>query len=131
MTEAEALDSDILESEEVDNNSTGNIDPIKRFTKHFEGPSTAVDTSTATTSTLSDTMRKSANIKLPELNVPHFSGNYMEWTSFIDLFKGAVIDNNSLQGSQKLQCLNVSKLLALIPVTNHNFDIAMNSLINR
>ena len=50
---------------------------------------------------------------------------------------GAVIDNSSLQGSQKLQYLKASvkgdaaKLLASIPVTDHNFDIAMNTLINR
>ena len=86
---------------------------------------------------ISDAMRNSANIKLPKLNLPVFSGNYMEWTSFFDLFKGAVIDNSSLQGSQKLQYLKASvkgdaaKLLASIPVTDHNFDIAMNTLINR
>ena len=61
----------------------------------------------------------------------------MEWTSFFDLFKGAVIDNSSLQGSQKLQYLKASvkgdaaELLASIPITDHNFDIAMNTLINR
>ena len=82
-------------------------------------------------------MRSSANIKLPKLNLPVFSGNYMEWTSFFDLFKAAVIDNISLQGSQKLRYLRASvkdvaaKLLALIPVTDQKFDIAMNTLINR
>ena len=61
----------------------------------------------------------------------------MEWTSFFDLFKEAVIDNSSLQGSQKLRYLKASvkgddaKLLASILVTDHNFDIAMNTLINR
>ena len=137
LTEAEALDNDILESEEVDDKLTQNIDAIKRFTERFEGPSTAADTSTPSTSTLSDAMRNSANIKLPKLNLPVFSGNCMEWTSFFDLFKGAVIDNNSLQGSQNLQYLKASvkgdaaKLLASIPVTDHNFDIAMNTLMNR
>ena len=99
LTEAEALDNDILESKEVDDKLPRNIDAIKRFTKHFEGPSTAVDISTPSILTLSDTMRNSAVIKLPELNLPVFSGNYMEWTSFFDLFKGAVIDNSSIQGS--------------------------------
>ena len=86
---------------------------------------------------LSNAMRSSANIKLPKLNLPVFLGNYMEWTSFFDLFKGAVIDNSSLQGSQKLRYLKASvtgvaaKLLALIPVTDQKFDIAMNTLINR
>ena len=65
-----------------------------------------------------------------------FWGNYMEWTSFIDLFKGAVIENSSLQGNQKLQYPKTSvkcdatKLQASIPVTDYNFDIAMNTLIN-
>ena len=136
LTEAEALNNDILESEEVDDKLTQNIDAIKRFTKRFEGPSTAADTSTPSTSTLSDAMMNSANIKLPKLNLPGFSGNFMEWTSFFDLVKGAVI-NSSLQGCQKLQYLKASlkgdaaKLLASIPVTDHNFDIAMNTLINR
>ena len=99
LTEAEALDNDILEEvdEEVDDNLTQNIDAIKRFTKRFEGPSTAADTSTPSTSTLSDAMRNSANIKLPKLNLPVFSGNYMESTSFSDLCKGVVLDNSSLQ----------------------------------
>ena len=56
---------------------------------------------------------------------------------FVDLFKGAVIDNSSPQGYQKLQYLKINvigdaaKLLPLISVTDHNFDIAMNTLINR
>ena len=108
MTEAEALDNDILESGEIDDKLTQNIDAIKRFTKCFEGPSTAADTSTPSTPTLSDDLRNSANIKLPKLNLPVFSGNHMEWTSFFNLFKGAVIDNSSLQGSQKLQYLKAS-----------------------
>ena len=131
------MDNDILESEEVDDKLTQNIDAIKRFTERFEGPSTAVDASTPSTSTLSDSMRNSANIKLPKLNLPVLSGNYMEWTSFFDLFKGAVIDNSSLRGNQKLRYLKASvkgdaaKLLASIPVTDHNFDIAVITLINR
>ena len=60
----------------------------------------------------------------------------MEWTSFFDLFKGEVIENSSLQGSQRLQYLKASvkveaaKLLASIPVTDHNFDIAMKTDMN-
>ena len=82
-------------------------------------------------------MRYSAKIKLPKPNLPLFSVNYVEWTSFFALFKGAVIDISSLQGSQNLQYLkasvkgDVAKLLSSIPVADHNFDIAMNTLINR
>ena len=80
------LTGDILESEEVDDKLTQNVDAIKRFTKRFEGPSTAANSSTPSTSTLSGAMRNSANIKLPELNLSVFSCSYMEWTSIFDLF---------------------------------------------
>ena len=81
-------------------------------------------------------MRKSTSIKLPKLNLPVFLGNYMEWPSFFVLFKRYGIENRSLQGSQKLQYLKASvqsdaaRLLNSTPVTGHNFDIAMNTLIN-
>ena len=58
----------------------------------------------------------------------------MEWTSFFTLFFTLF---SSLQERQKLQYLKASKkgdaakLLASIPVTDHKFDIAMNTLINR
>ena len=54
-----------------------------------------------------------------------------------DFFRGAVIDNSSLQRRQNLQYLkdsvksDAAKLLAWILVTDHNFDIGMNTLINR
>ena len=78
LTEAEALGNDILESEEIDDKLRQNIDAIKLFTKRFEGPSAAADTSTPSTSTLSSAMRNSANIKLPKLNLTVYSSNYME-----------------------------------------------------
>ena len=45
FTEAETLNNDILESEEVDHKLKQKIAAIKRFTKRSKGPLTAVDTS--------------------------------------------------------------------------------------
>ena len=76
------------------------------------------------------------NIKFQKLNLPVFSGNYKEWTSFYDLFNGAVIDNIALQCSRKLlnsesSLKDAEKLLVSIPVTDHFFDVAMEILVNR
>ena len=56
----------------------------------------------------------------------------MEWTSFYDLCKGAVIDKIALQGSQKLQKSSLKgaaeKLLFSKPVIDPNFDVVMEIL---
>ena len=61
----------------------------------------------------------------------------MEWKLFVELFKGAVIENTRLAKSQKLQQMKSSltgdadKLLHSITITNDNFDIAIDILENR
>ncbi|CAG7816100.1 unnamed protein product, partial [Allacma fusca] len=43
-------------------------------------------------------------VKLPKLELPSFSGSYLEWTAFADLFRASV-HNQILSGAQKLQYL--------------------------
>ncbi|KAG5869979.1 hypothetical protein JTB14_017401 [Gonioctena quinquepunctata] len=40
-------------------------------------------------------------VKLPNLNIPTFDGNYGEWRTFIDLFTASVHNDNLLAKSQK------------------------------
>ncbi|GFW03610.1 DUF1758 domain-containing protein [Trichonephila clavipes] len=51
---------------------------------------------------------RSAEMKLPTLSLPIFSGVTEEWLSFSDLFEAAVSNNNDLTGAQKLQYLKGS-----------------------
>ena len=82
----------------------------------------------------SETRSTDVNVNLPKLNLPVFSGGYMEWKSFFDLFKGAVINNTRLTKSQNLQHLKSSltrdgdKLLHSITITEDNFHIAIDIL---
>ncbi|GFU13558.1 DUF1758 domain-containing protein [Trichonephila clavipes] len=48
---------------------------------------------------------RSAEVKLPTLFLPIFSGVTEEWLAFSDLFEAAVSNNNDLTGAQKLQYL--------------------------
>ncbi|GFV87143.1 DUF1758 domain-containing protein [Trichonephila clavipes] len=59
---------------------------------------------------------RSAEVKLPTLSLPIFSGVTEEWLAFSDLFEAAVSNNNDLTGAQKLQYLKGS--LSLLHIEN-------------
>lgn len=44
-------------------------------------------------------------VKLPEISVPKFTGRYLEWTSFRDLFTSLIHNNSKLDNVQKLHYL--------------------------
>ncbi|GFW51937.1 DUF1758 domain-containing protein [Trichonephila clavipes] len=73
---------------------------------------------------------RSAEVKLPTLSLPIFSGVTEEWLAFSDLFEAAVSNNNDLTGAQKLQYLKGSlksdalKIINSLSITNDNFEIA-------
>ena len=76
-------------------------------------------------------------LKLPKLSLPTFSGKYSEWLPFFDLFMETVDANKSLSDIQKLQYLKTSlkdqpaRLLAHLPATTANYEVAKNLLKER
>lgn len=66
-------------------------------------------------------------VKLPKLCIPSFSGKYLEWTTFRDLFVSMIHNNDSLDSVQKLQYLKsyltgeAEQLLRNIPVSGTNY----------
>ncbi|GFT51090.1 uncharacterized protein TNCV_4490631 [Trichonephila clavipes] len=78
-----------------------------------------------------------SNLKLPRIELPVFTSNYMDWISFRDLFLASVGDNSTLSDSQKLQYVKLSvkgetaTLLQSIQITNDNYQKAWNSLTER
>ncbi|GFT68327.1 uncharacterized protein TNCV_659341 [Trichonephila clavipes] len=77
------------------------------------------------------------NIKLPRIELPVFTSNYIDWISFRDLFLASVGNNSTLSDSQKLQYLKLSvkseaaTLLQSIKITNDNYKKAWNALTER
>ncbi|GFW01238.1 DUF1758 domain-containing protein [Trichonephila clavipes] len=80
---------------------------------------------------------RSAEVKLPLLSLPIFSGVTEEWLAFSDLFEVAVSNNKNLTGEQKLQYLKGSlksdalKIVNSLSITNDNFEIAWKLLNDR
>ena len=140
ITEDEVLEQEIMEAEEFDDQMEQSIAQIQRFLQRVRPPAPASTSTTPTSSSNGPTTSpgsRLSNVKLPKLDLPTFSGNYLEWTSFSDLFKGAVTDNTQITDSQKLQYLKASvkgdaaQLLASITITDTNFQIASDILNNR
>ncbi|CAG9557948.1 unnamed protein product [Danaus chrysippus] len=64
----------------------------------------------------------------PQINIPHFSGNYQEWTTFKSLFKSLVINNECLDEIQRLHYLKcylkgeAEQLIKHVPIEEGNFE---------
>ena len=69
--------------------------------------------------------------------MPTFSGNYVEWSSFYDLFTASIDKNNSLSDAQKLNYLKAAlkdepaRIIASLSITDANYAIAKQQLIKR
>ncbi|XP_073967600.1 uncharacterized protein [Choristoneura fumiferana] len=76
-------------------------------------------------------------LKLPQIQIPSFSGNYAEWQAFHDLFTVLIDTNTSLQNVQKLHYLKASLkgdaevLLRQFSITEDNYDEAWSVLKRR
>uniref|UniRef100_A0A6P7GZ72 Uncharacterized protein LOC114348328 n=1 Tax=Diabrotica virgifera virgifera TaxID=50390 RepID=A0A6P7GZ72_DIAVI len=82
--------------------------------------------------------RSHINIKLPNIHLNTFSGNCIEYPSFINLFRALIINNSQLSSNaEKFFYLKsylkgeALKLIDKLPVTDDNFVIALDLLHNR
>lgn len=82
---------------------------------------------TSVGSILQSTLRTpSVEIRLPPLLLPSFSGDYSDWTSFLDIFSSSINANVNLSDAQKLQYLKSSlkgealNLIQHFAITNAN-----------
>ncbi|XP_062537794.1 uncharacterized protein LOC134206120 [Armigeres subalbatus] len=78
-----------------------------------------------------------SGLKLLRMNLPVFSGNYLEWQSFIDLFRSMVDQNPSLRDSQKLYFLKTNlsgeaaSLISHLKIEDANYAPALEKLKSR
>lgn len=77
------------------------------------------------------------NVKLPQLSLPEFYGAYDKWSSFHDLFKSLIHDNNALANVQKMYYLQSSlkgeaaEIIAGLELTDSNYLTAWDILVER
>ena len=128
------LDEEIVETEKYDDKICQNVDYVHRFVLQKTRHSSQESSFAAGSTTMSRNMH---NINLPKLDLPIFSRNYLDWISFFGRFKEAVVDNDQLTNSLRLQYLKsavkgeAAKRLTSITVTDDNFNVAMEILQNR
>lgn len=77
------------------------------------------------------------NVKLPEIALPQFNGDYTQWLTFRDTFQALVLDNPSISNVARLFYLNSTligepkALLQNLSVSEANFDVAWELLLKR
>ncbi|XP_055614961.1 uncharacterized protein LOC129761273 [Toxorhynchites rutilus septentrionalis] len=77
----------------------------------------------------------SSNVKLPDVKLPVFAGNYESWLNFHDLFVSLVHSSSELSSIQKFYYLRSSlagealKLIQTIPISGINYPVAWNLLV--
>ena len=79
---------------------------------------------------------QSSNVKLPDIKLPVFSGDFESWMNFHDLFISLVHSSVSLSTIQKFYYLRSSlsgealKLIQTIPISNEQYSVAWNLLVS-
>ncbi|XP_043502763.1 uncharacterized protein LOC122524513 [Polistes fuscatus] len=75
--------------------------------------------------------------RLPVLKIPTFTGNYKDWTKFKNVFRNIVHEHAGLSDSEKLNHLlslldgEPSNLIKHLPLTNENYSVAWDNLVER
>ncbi|XP_011684955.1 PREDICTED: uncharacterized protein LOC105448201 [Wasmannia auropunctata] len=78
-----------------------------------------------------------SRVKLPNIDLPKFNGNYERWVPFRDLFESLIATNPALSAVQKLYYLRsaltgeAAKVIASIEITNDNYAVAWDLLKSR
>lgn len=76
-------------------------------------------------------------VKLPQISIPTFSGDYKEWPAFYDAFVSLVDSNGELRDVNKMHYLRSSlkgtafSLISRMKVTEANYAIALRALVDR
>lgn len=95
------------------------------------------DSSFLNSTTNNRVSQPSVDVKLPRIQVPIFSGEYEEWSSFYDAFISLVDQNNALTNCNKMHYLmsalqgNALKAVSRLKITESNYAIALQTLVDR
>lgn len=91
------------------------------------------------TETQVDNASKPSNtqVRLPAIEIPSFSGDYLQWRHFKDTFECIIVNNSSLSAIQRFQYLlsalhgEARQLVQNISISEANFKIAYDLICNR
>lgn len=78
-----------------------------------------------------------ARLKLPHIQIPEFSGNYLEYKQFIELFSALIHDDKNIPDIQKFVYLRgflkgeAFDLIKNLPVQGSSYNVALNMIKDR
>ena len=107
------------------------INKIKRFVAQHNTPTVGTFDNASSSRSVSN------NLKMPMFDLPKFDGKYENWKPFHEQFMASVDSNASLPNIQKFNYLKsaltgeASQLISHLPLSNSNYQIALNSLTDR
>ncbi|XP_077282820.1 uncharacterized protein LOC143908865 [Temnothorax americanus] len=94
-------------------------------------------TPSPSSSMVSESSESATRVRLPEINLPTFSGKYDEWFPFFDVFNSIIHADPSLNNVQKLQYLRTSvtgeasDVIGSLETSGLNYSIAWDLLKER
>ena len=127
-TSDEALETEIFKQDEIETE-------VKSLMKSIQKWITEHTSDVDETSSLGSNHRD--NVRLPRIELPSFDGQYEDWKTFFDMFKGTVHEQQSLPKVQKLYYLRgalkgeAKRVLSHLPTTEANYDAAIQLLKDR
>ena len=131
----DASEAEVAESSENLNAITQTILLITRLLTEADLPIAIVNQAPQA---MQDERRQTRQgFKLPKINIPVFSGEYLQWNSFQDSFNASVHNNETLTDAQRLQYLKASlngdtaKIINHLTITDANYAGARNALQTR
>ena len=135
LIEDDASEAEVAESSENLDAITQTILLITRLLTVAHQPMAIVNQAPQT---MQDERRQTRQgFKLPKMNIPVFSGEYLQWNSFWDLFNASVHTNETLTDAQRLQYLKASlkgdpaKVISHLTNTDANYAGARDALQTR
>ena len=123
----EEIEAEILQAEEI----ASSISAAKaKITSRLGSLTPTSDTASRTHTTPAPSTERHVEgiTRLPQLDLPQFTGNPLFWQSFWDCFEAAVHSNRSLTGVQKLSYLcaqlrgDAARVIAGFQLTNANYE---------
>ena len=127
----DASDAEVAESSENLDAITQTIPLIMRLLTEADQAMAIVNQ--APQAMQAERRQTSRGYKLTKMNNPVFSGEYLQWNSFWDLFNASVHTNETLTDSQRLQYLKTSlkgdaaKIISQLTITDTNYAGARNA----
>ncbi|XP_074654920.1 uncharacterized protein LOC141908655 [Tubulanus polymorphus] len=132
LTPDENLQSSIAEADDFAFERIIEIQKYRFFIETFNN-----DTKPTTTTTHQPINNKSRQVNLPNLHLPTFSGDLLQWIGFIDAFESAIHNDTGLDDIQKFQYLRAqlsgeaARCVEGLSLTNNNYVEAIELLKNR